>query len=74
MDRIYSSISTGMTMTITTITVVTVALIFVQSESIRQIMLIVMIGMFVDMIMTWIQNVGILRLYLERKENKSKVN
>lgn len=74
MDRIYSSISTGMTMTITTITVVTVALIFVQSESIRQIMLIVMIGMFVDMIMTWIQNVGILRLYLEKKENKGKVN
>ena len=70
MDRIYSSISTGLTMTITTLAVVTVALIFVQSETIRQIMLIIMIGMFVDMIMTWIQNVGILRLYLEKK-NKS---
>jgi preprotein translocase subunit SecF len=70
MDRIYSSISTGMTMTITTIAVVTVALIFVQSETIRQIMLIILIGMFVDMIMTWIQNVAILRLYLEHKEKK----
>jgi preprotein translocase subunit SecF len=68
MDRIYSSISTGMTMTITTISVVLVALIFVQSETIRQIMLIVLIGMFVDMIMTWIQNVYLLRKYLERKE------
>lgn len=67
MERIYSSISTGMTMTITTITVVTVALIFVQSETIRQIMLIILIGMFVDMIMTWIQNVAILKLYLEKK-------
>ncbi len=69
MDRIYSSISTGMTMTITTICVVLVAFIFVQSETIRQIMLIVLIGMFVDMIMTWIQNVFILRWYLERKEH-----
>ncbi len=68
MDRIYSSISTGLTMTVTTISVVTVALIFVQSESIRQIMLIIMIGMVVDMIMTWIQNVAILRLYLEKKK------
>ncbi len=67
MDRIYSSIKTGMTMTVTTIAVVTVAMIFVQSEVIRQIMLIIFIGMFVDMIMTWIQNVGILRLYLEKK-------
>ncbi len=70
MDRIYSSISTGLTMTVTTISVVTVALIFVQSESIRQIMLIILIGMAVDMIMTWIQNVAILRLYLEKQELK----
>jgi len=72
MDRIYSSISTGMTMTITTICVVLVALIFVQSETIRQIMVIVLIGMFVDMIMTWIQNVYLLRWYLERKERHHK--
>ncbi len=67
MSRIYSSISTGLTMTITTLAVVMVALIFVQSETIRQIMLIIMIGMFVDIIMTWIQNVAILRIYLEKK-------
>lgn len=66
MDRIYSSIKTGMTMTITTIAVVSIALIFIQSEVIRQIMLIIFIGMFVDMVMTWIQNVGILRLYLKQ--------
>ncbi|MFA6461469.1 MAG: hypothetical protein WCV90_04320 [Candidatus Woesearchaeota archaeon] len=68
MSRIYSSISTGMTMTTTTICVVLVGLFFVQSETIRQIMLIVLIGMCVDMIMTWIQNVAILRLYLEHKK------
>ncbi|MFH0701145.1 MAG: hypothetical protein V2A62_01780 [Candidatus Woesearchaeota archaeon] len=75
MERIYSSISTGMTMTTTTICVVFVAFIFVQSETIRQIMLIVLIGMFADMVMTWIQNVYILRWYLERKErHHSKQN
>jgi preprotein translocase subunit SecF len=74
MDRIYSSISTGMTMTITTISVVAVALFFVKSETIRQIMLIILIGMFVDMIMTWIQNVGLLRLYLNKKEKKVNNN
>ena len=72
MERIYSSISTGMTMTITTICVVLVAFIFVQSETIRQIMLIVLIGMFVDMVMTWIQNVSILRWYLEKKHNSKQ--
>lgn len=71
MDRIYSSISTGLTMNVATLAVVTVALIFVQSEAIRQIMLIIMIGMFVDMIMTWIQNVAILRLYLENKKRNT---
>ncbi len=73
MDRIYSSISTGFTMTITTISVVTVSLIFVQSEVIRQIMLIILIGMFVDIIMTWIQNVAILRLYLEHQHKKKNI-
>lgn len=68
MDRIYGAINTGLTMTLTTMAAVSVALIFVQSESIRQIMLIIFIGLIVDMLMTWVQNVGILRLYLERKE------
>ena len=64
---------TGLTMTITTLTVVTLALIFSQSETIQQIMLILLIGLLVDIINTWIQNVGILRLYLE-KHGKNKEN
>ena len=72
MERIYGSITTGLTMLATTFAAVTVALIFVQSEVIRQIMVILCIGLIVDALMTWIQNVGVLRLYLERKQRQGE--
>lgn len=67
MERIYGAIKTGLTMTITTLIAVAVALLLVKSDTIKQIMLIIFIGVLVDTIMTWIQNVAILRMYLERK-------
>lgn len=70
MDRIISSIKTGMTETITAIVAVTVAMIVTQSEGIRQIMLILLIGLIADIFNTWIQNVGLLRIYIERKAKK----
>ncbi len=73
MERVYSAMRTGFTMNLTTIAAVTAALILTQSDVIRQIMAILLIGLLVDMINTWIQNVGILRLYLEKKhKNKSE--
>ena len=72
MDRVLSSVTTGMTMTMTSIVAVTVALLFAQSDTIRQIMTILLIGLIADIINTWIQNVGILRLYLERKQAKAE--
>lgn len=66
-DRVISSVKTGMTMTVTTMGALIVAIIFVQSAVIKQILIIVLIGLFVDIINTWIQNVGILRYYIERK-------
>lgn len=67
MERIYGAIKTGLTMTITTLVAVAVALLLVKSDTVKQIMLIIFIGVLVDIIMTWIQNVAILRIYLERK-------
>ena len=67
MERIYGAFKTGITMSLTTITALSAALIFTQSEVIKQIMIILLIGLTVDLINTWIQNAGILRLYLERK-------
>lgn len=67
MDGVYSALKTGLTMSATTIIVVLVGLIFVQSDIVKQIMVILFIGLLVDLVMTWIQNAGILRLYLERE-------
>ena len=74
MERIYGAMKTGLTMAITTIIAVTIALLISQSEIIRQIMIILLIGLLVDLINTWIQNVGLLRLYLERKAKKTMQN
>ncbi len=70
LQRIYGALRTGWTMTQTTLVAVIVALIFVQSEIVKQIMLILLIGLVVDTIVTWIQNVGILRWHLEKKHKK----
>ena len=70
MDRIISSLKTGMTMTITAIVSVIVAMLVTQSEVIKQIMLILLIGLIADIFNTWIQNVGLLRIYVEKKARK----
>ncbi len=72
-ERIVEAYKTGITMTITAIAAVTIGLVFTQSEVIRQIMFILLMGLLADIPNTWIQNVGILRLYLERKEKKMQV-
>ena len=68
MERVYGAMKTGLTMSATTLSAIFVALLFVQSDVVKQIMVILFIGLLVDLIMTWIQNVGILRLYLEKKK------
>ena len=67
-DRIAGAFKTGMMMSLTTLAAVIVSLIIAQSEVIRQIMTILFIGLVVDLINTWIQNAGILKLYLEKKK------
>ena len=70
MSRIYSAVKTGTTTTFTTMSAVTVALLVTKSETIAQIMAIILIGLIVDYIMTWIQNVGMLRMYVDKKAKK----
>lgn len=66
-DRIYMSITTGMTMLACTLSAVMVSLFLFHSETIQQIMSIILIGLLVDMIMTWIQNVALLKWYADKK-------
>lgn len=70
-DRVIKAAKTGIMMTVTAMIAASVAIIasfyFTLPDEITQIMIIVAIGLFVDNINTWIQNVGILRIYMERK-------
>ncbi|OIO64088.1 hypothetical protein COY26_03935 [Candidatus Woesearchaeota archaeon CG_4_10_14_0_2_um_filter_33_10] len=66
-DRIINGMKTGLTMTLTTVTAIVVAYLFSQSAALSQIMLILIIGLLTDVLNTWVQNAGILRLYLERR-------
>jgi len=70
-DRIIDAMRTGLLMTGTAITASIVGLIFAQSDTVKQIMLIITIGLVFDMIYTWFQNAGILRWYLEGKNGQA---
>ena len=54
----------------TAIVAIVVAMMVTQSEVIRQIMIILFWGLVADIFNTWIQNVGLLRIYIERKAKK----
>ncbi len=69
-DRVLDSAKTGLTMTLTTLAAVTIVFLFTTSEILSQIMAILLIGLLADIIFTWIQNVGLLRLYMERVKNE----
>ncbi|MBD3309793.1 protein translocase subunit SecF [Candidatus Woesearchaeota archaeon] len=66
-DRVVGAMGTGLMMSATTLTAIVAALVFTQSEVIRQIMTILLIGLIADLINTWVQNAGILRMYLHKK-------
>jgi preprotein translocase subunit SecF len=65
-ERVMSAFSTGMIMSATSIAALVVAYFFTQSDIIKQIMLILLIGLIFDVIYTWCQNASILRWSLEK--------
>ncbi|MBI4441554.1 hypothetical protein HY639_05280 [Candidatus Woesearchaeota archaeon] len=67
MDMVTRAMKTGLMMTATTIIACLVSIMFIISLDIKQIMIIILVGLIIDIINTWIQNVGILLLYLEKK-------
>jgi preprotein translocase subunit SecF len=72
LERIGGAFKTGFLMNFTTFIAVLFALLITSSDIIKQIMTILLIGLIVDQISTWIQTAGILRLYLENQEKKKK--
>ena len=67
-SNVWSAAKTGLTMQFTTAFAVTIVLVFSNNAVFNQIMTIILIGMFFDVIYTWIQNAAILKWYFESKE------
>lgn len=67
--RIYGAFKTGITMTLTAIAAVAVSLLFLAhiSNVFAQIFTILLIGLFFDLINTWITNAAILKWYVESR-------
>ena len=70
MNKIFNAMRTGLILTTTSFAAVLSAYIFTESDVIKQITLILTIGLFFDVIYTWLQNAVILRLYMERKHRE----
>ncbi|MBD3259852.1 hypothetical protein GF371_04460 [Candidatus Woesearchaeota archaeon] len=72
--RTMDAMKTGFTMSCTTIAALGAGMFFAQSEVLKQVLLVLFIGLIVDLPMTWFQNAGILRWYLDRKKEQPSVS
>ncbi len=68
-NRIVSSAKTGLTMTAAALGAMGIGYIFAQSIVLKQMFSIIFLGLLVDVIATYIMNAGLLKWYLEKKEN-----
>lgn len=71
-ERTIGAFKTGIIITAAGLSSSIIGLIFSQSETVKQIMLVITVGLAFDAIFTWFQNAGILRWYLERQEKKQQ--
>jgi preprotein translocase subunit SecF len=66
-EALIGAFKTGMMMTFTTLAALIIGITFSNSEVIREIMIILLIGLLIDIINTWMQNTGIILWYVEKK-------
>jgi preprotein translocase subunit SecF len=68
-NRLLNAFKTGITMTVTSIVAITAALVITQgfSEVLKQIFIVLLIGLIFDILNTWITNTSILKWYLESR-------
>ncbi len=69
-SKIFGAFKTGMTMTLTSIVAVGVSLLVVYnySDVLRQIFIILLLGLFFDIVNTWLTNASIIKWYVDKKE------
>ena len=66
------SAKTGLTMTFATIAALSIAYVITTSFVLEQMFLIIVIGLFVDIVSTYFMNAGILIWYCKKKEKNEK--
>jgi preprotein translocase subunit SecF len=71
-QRIFDAFKTGITMTLTSIAAVGVSLIIIYnfSDTLRQIFIILLIGLCFDIFNTWVTNASLLKWYVEAGSKK----
>jgi len=67
-SRLLGAMKTGLTMTVTTISALGVGYFVSTSPVLKQMFMIILIGLFVDIIATYLTNAGILNWYAEKHE------
>ena len=71
-ERIFSSMKTGITMTATVIAAVIVSLIFSTSPALKEMFTVLLIGLFADILVTYLMNAPLLINY-EKKHHAQEV-
>lgn len=66
-ERVSGAIKTGLTMTITTIGAITVALLITNSLVLKQMFTILLIGLIIDIVSTWLGNAPAIIWYCKKK-------
>ena len=69
-ERLVGAVKTGLTMTVTSMAAVLVAFLFSISLVLKQMFLIIFIGLIADIVATYMMNAEILTLYMKRKYNE----
>ena len=65
--RLFGSMKTGLTMTLTSTAAVFIAYLVVIAPSLKQVFLILSIGLMTDIITTWLLNTGLLKWYCMKR-------
>jgi preprotein translocase subunit SecF len=67
-ERVLGAMRTGLTMSLSALVAVMAGLFLAESETIKQIMLVLVVGLVFDIMHTWLTNASILRWWAERKQ------
>lgn len=72
--RLREAAQTGLTMTFASIIAVVISYFLLISPILKEIFLILSIGLFVDLMNTWLLNASVLKIYLDRKQRRGQEN